>query len=60
MKYIFLPEASRQTSVPVRLLWYLCEEQKVDGAIRFGSIWAVPDTISVSVLDMVKEPCGRH
>lgn len=60
MEYIFLPEASRQTGVPVLLLRRLCEEQKVDGEVRFGSIWAVPDTISVSVLNTVKEPCGRH
>ncbi len=59
MEYIFLPEAARTTGVPVLLLRRLCEEQKVDGAIRFGRIWAVPENSSVSLLRAAKLLCRQ-
>lgn len=59
MEYIFLPEAARTTGVPVLLLRRLCEEQRVDGAVRFGNIWAVPDNSSVSLLKAAKLLCRQ-
>lgn len=42
MDYITAKEASEKWGVTVRRVQVLCSENKIQGAIRFGSNWAIP------------------
>lgn len=42
MDYITVKEASSIWELSVRRIQTLCIEEKIDGAIRFGGVWAIP------------------
>ena len=42
MDYYFLPEAARDLQIPVAHLKELCEQSRVNGAVRFGRVWILP------------------
>lgn len=54
MAYIVLPEASRYTGIPVVILKRLCENGQVNEAVRFGRIWAVPETVVTERKSLLK------
>ncbi len=41
-EYWLLPEAARNTGIPVQLLKQSCECAQIAGAIRFGRVWFLP------------------
>ncbi|MBR3866411.1 MAG: hypothetical protein IKM54_01270 [Butyricicoccus sp.] len=45
MSFISLAEAAVTMKVPVRVLREMCERGMIDGAVRFGRIWTVPETV---------------
>lgn len=45
MKYVSLAEAAVQLRVPVGELHRLCEQGRLRGAVRFGRVWALPESI---------------
>ena len=46
MDYITAKEASKKWGITVRRVQALCSENRIQGAVRFGSSWAIPkDTI---------------
>lgn len=55
MSYLPLPEAAIVMNVPARVLREMCECRAINGAIRFGRIWAIPEKICVGV-----EPYSRN
>ena len=46
MDYQFLPEAAREMCIPVSLLKTLCENRRIQGAVRFGRVWVLPGTLN--------------
>lgn len=42
MDYISVQDASAKWGVSVRWIQKLCEEGRIDGAIRFSRVWAIP------------------
>lgn len=42
MDYITPKEASIRWGISERRIQKLCEENRIDGAIRFGKVWAIP------------------
>ena len=47
MSFVSLAEAAVMMGIPVRVLRELCERGMIDGAVRFGRIWTVPETVCV-------------
>ena len=42
MDYISTKEASEKWGISERRIQKLCEENRIDGAIRFSRVWAIP------------------
>lgn len=42
--FITLKEAAAHWGLSERRVRVLCEEERVDGAIKFGRAWAIPET----------------
>lgn len=54
MEYITVKEAVTQWGMSARRIQALCNEDKLDGAIRFGNAWAIPKIISKPVDHRIK------
>ena len=47
--YITIKEAAEKWGIGIRRVNTLCNEGRIDGCVRFGSVWAIPaDTIKPS------------
>ena len=47
--YITIKEAAEKWGIGIRRINTLCNEGRIDGCVRFGSVWAIPvDTIKPS------------
>ena len=44
MDYISVQEASQKWGISERRIQKLCEENRIDGAVRFSRVWAIPKT----------------
>lgn len=44
MEYITIPEFALLHSISVHKIRELCESKSIEGAVRFGKIWALPNT----------------
>ena len=42
MNYITVVEASEKWGISERRIQKLCEENRIDGAVKFGRSWAIP------------------
>ena len=42
MKYISTKEASEKWNISERRIQKLCEENRIEGVIRFSRVWAIP------------------
>ena len=42
MDYISVREASRQWNITERWVQKLCEEERIEGVLRFGRSWMIP------------------
>ena len=42
MDYILPSEAAKKWGISERRVQKLCEENRIDGAFRFGRAWAIP------------------
>ena len=42
MEWITPKEASQKWGITERRIQKLCEESRIDGAVRFGKVWAIP------------------
>ena len=42
--YISVREASEKWEISERRIQKLCEENRIDGVVRFGRSWAIPKT----------------
>lgn len=42
MDYMTVREAAEKWSITERWVQKLCEENKVDGAVRFSRVWMIP------------------
>ena len=45
MSFLSVAEAAIMLGVPVGTLRSMCEMNMIDGAVRFGRIWALPEVI---------------
>ena len=44
MEYITVGEAAKKWGVSTRRVQYLCTNDRIKGAVRFGPIWKIPET----------------
>lgn len=42
MNYITVAEAAEKWGISERRIQKLCEENRIDGAVKFGRSWAIP------------------
>lgn len=42
MNYITVAEASEKWGISERRIQKLCEENRIDGAVKFSRIWVIP------------------
>lgn len=42
MEYITIHQASEKWGIGVRRINTLCNDSRIDGAIKFGNAWAIP------------------
>jgi hypothetical protein len=42
MDYISIKEASEKWGISERRIQKLCEDNRIDGALRFSRVWAIP------------------
>lgn len=45
LDYISVKAAAQKWGISERRIQKLCEEQRIDGAMRFGHAWAIPKTV---------------
>lgn len=43
MKYITIKDAAKKWGISIRRAQTLCNEDKIEGAVRFGKAWAIPE-----------------
>ena len=43
MKYLNTREAAEKWGISVRRVTLLCNQDRVEGAFRFGDVWAIPE-----------------
>lgn len=42
LDYISVKDAAQKWGISERRIQKLCEQQRIDGAVRFGHAWAIP------------------
>ncbi len=42
LDYLSVKEAAQKWGISERRIQKLCEQQRIDGAVRFGHAWAIP------------------
>jgi len=52
MRFLAVAEAAVQFRIPVEQLRTMCERGKIKGAVRFGRVWTLPETVSLDDLQM--------
>ncbi|MDF2539632.1 MAG: helix-turn-helix protein [Herbinix sp.] len=55
LDYISVQQASIKWEISERRIQKLCEENRIDGAVRFGHAWAIPKNTSKPVDGRLKE-----
>ncbi len=50
MRFLAVAEAAVRFRIPVEHLRMMCEHGKIKGAVRFGRVWTLPETISLDEL----------
>jgi hypothetical protein len=55
LDYISVQQASEKWGISNRRIQKLCEENRIDGAVRFGRAWAIPKDASKPVDSRLKE-----
>jgi hypothetical protein len=53
MSFVSIAEVSVSLNMPVGILRDMCERGLIDGAVRFGRIWAVPENLYSSELSAI-------
>ena len=43
MRFIAIAEAAVELKMPVSILRRMCESHMINGAVRFGRIWILPE-----------------
>jgi DNA adenine methylase len=54
MEYITIKEVADKWDLSVRRVQTLCNENKIDGAVRFGKVWAIPKEVEKPVDHRIK------
>lgn len=60
MRFMAVAEAAVQFRVPVEQLRSMCEHGKIKGAVRFGRVWTLPETVSLDELQGYGAGQKRH
>lgn len=63
MNYITVIEASEKWGISERRIQKLCEENRIDGAVKFGRSWAIPKDAQKPVdarFKNIKEQCNEN
>lgn len=53
-EYISVKEAAEKWGISERRIQKLCEEKRIDGVIRFGHAWAIPQNAEKPVDKRIK------
>mgnify|MGYP002802202378 FL=1 len=43
MKYLSVAQTAEKWGISTRRIQILCKEERIPGAMRIGSVWAIPD-----------------
>ena len=43
MKYLSVAQTTEKWGISTRRIQILCKEERIPGAMRIGSVWAIPD-----------------
>ena len=43
MKYLSVTQTAEKWGISTRRIQILCKEERIPGAMRIGSVWAIPD-----------------
>ncbi len=58
MRFMAVAEAAVQFRIPVEELRTMCERGNIAGAVRFGRVWTLPETVSLS--DLQANQAQKH
>ena len=45
MSYVSVAEAAVRLQIPVNVLREMCERKMIEGAVRFGRVWTLPENL---------------
>lgn len=71
MEYMTIKETAEKWNLSVRRVQTICNEGMIDGAMKFGNIWAIPRMLrnrqikelsqgSMSILCLIGEDCYTY
>ena len=52
MQFVSVAEAAVEMRIPVGTLRGMCESGIIEGAVRFGRIWALPESVCENGLEL--------
>ena len=55
MNLISIAEAAVALHIPANMLHEMCEQGLIEGAVRFGRVWAVPESICSEVPPRIRD-----
>ena len=58
MKYLSIKETAERWGITPRRIQVLCAQERIEGAIRIGNIWAIPEETKKPKDERVKS--GRY
>ncbi|MDO4269938.1 MAG: DNA-binding protein [Eubacteriales bacterium] len=50
VNYVMIPEVAARYALEPQTVRRLCEEHRIEGAVRFGRTWAIPDNVTFEQL----------
>ena len=58
MKYLSINETAKRWGITPRRIQVLCAQERIEGAIRIGNIWAIPADVAKPKDERIKS--GRY
>ena len=58
MKYLSIKETAKRWGITPRRIQVLCAQDRIEGAIRIGNIWAIPEETDKPKDERIKS--GRY
>lgn len=59
LNYITVKQAADKWGISERRVQKLCEENRIDGAVRFGHVWSIPKSTDKPMDARKKPKCDK-